>query len=50
MYNHSQNGLLPAGFGKCCHRNGFVKARNGSVYKHFSDFYHLTMVNAKIYR
>jgi hypothetical protein len=32
------------------YRNGLVKARNGSVYKHFSDFYHLTMVNARIYR
>jgi hypothetical protein len=31
------------------YRNGLVKARNGSVYKHFSDFYHLTMVNARIY-
>jgi deoxyribodipyrimidine photolyase len=32
------------------YRNGLVKARNESVYKHFSDFYHLTMVNARIYR
>ena len=32
------------------YRNGLVKARNGSVYKHFLDFYHLTMVNARIYR
>jgi hypothetical protein len=30
--------------------NGLVKARNGSVYNYFSDFYHLTMVNARIYQ
>jgi hypothetical protein len=32
------------------YRNGFVKARSGSVYKHFSVFYHLTVVNAMIYQ
>jgi hypothetical protein len=31
------------------YRNGLV-ARNGSVYKIFSDFYHLTVVNARMYR
>ena len=30
------------------YRNGLVKARNGSVYKHYSDFYHLTMVNLPV--
>jgi hypothetical protein len=30
--------------------SGLVKARNGSVYNHFSDFYQLTMVNARIYQ
>jgi hypothetical protein len=32
------------------YRNGLVRARNGSVYEHFSDFHHLAMVNARIYR
>ena len=48
IFTAKQNGLLPIGVGKC--RKGLVKARNGSVYKHFSDFYHLTKVNARIYR
>ena len=31
-------------------RNGLVKARNGSVHKPSSDFYHLTLVHARIYQ
>jgi hypothetical protein len=27
-----------------------VKARNGSFYKIFSEFYHLTMANARMYQ
>jgi hypothetical protein len=32
------------------YRNGLVKARNGSVCKHSSDFYYLTMVKLRIYQ
>ena len=31
------------------YRRGLVKARNWRVSKHFPDFHHLTMVNARIY-
>jgi hypothetical protein len=30
--------------------NGLVKARNGSVYKLFPDFYHLTVANPRMHR
>jgi hypothetical protein len=32
------------------YQNDLVKARNGSVYKLFSGFYHLAVVNARVYR
>jgi hypothetical protein len=32
------------------YQNGLVKARNWRVYKLYSDFYHLTVVNARMYR
>jgi hypothetical protein len=47
-----QNRLLPIGVGKCQHLPKWfgIKAQNGSFYKFFSDFYHLTMANAGMYQ
>jgi hypothetical protein len=32
------------------YQNGLVKARNGNVYKLFSNFCHLAVINARMYR
>jgi len=45
-----QNGLLPIRVGKCQHLpTWFGKSPIWKRFQAFSDFYHLNMVNARIY-